>query len=255
MGGKIVLIFHYTQSSLFYSIRRIEAPAKREYDEDIKRHAPKRIGYAEKIPLVLGDLTAIIAVLILTLIQVHSVRSGPQIASPTPHLDGYATMIFNQSRGTFLPAVPTTAPEQYTDLSPELSFDQKVAVYVLHSDGTRQRYDMAWGMLYSFIKKLPNGDTLLQTSPIYPASGGYALPTPVEMSSTPKVTDLVPYLNASEKVTLIVRHIDGNEEIFLIAPDRVDSFIQILPTEDIVIDVIPPASIVSHEPPTVTPEP
>jgi hypothetical protein len=146
----------------------------------------------------------------------------------------------NSTRGTFLPTAPTTAPQKYTDLSPELSFDKKVAVHILHADGTRERYDMARSMFYSFIKKLPREDTLLSVSAIVMGSGGYAMPTSVEISPTPKITDLLPSLNSNEKATLIVRHMDGSEEIFLIAPDRVDLFIHILPTEDTLIQVISP---------------
>jgi len=91
-----------------------------------------------------------------------------------------------------------------------------------------------------FIRKLPRGDTLLRVSQIVMGSGGYAMPTFVEISPTPKITDLLPYVDSSEKTTLIVRHMDGSEEIFLIAPDRVDLFVHILPTEDTVIQVISP---------------
>jgi len=192
------------------------------------------------ILLVVSSVILIGLVIMLTLIQVQPVRSVPGIGTPTPHLDGYETTLFNQSRGTFLPTVPTVAPEKYTDLSPELSFDKKVAVHVRHADGTRERYDIARGMTYLFIRKLPRGDTLLRVSQIVMGSGGYAMPTFVDISPTPKITDLLPYLNSSEKATLIVRHMDGSEEIFLIAPDRVDLFIHILPTEDTVIQVISP---------------
>jgi hypothetical protein len=190
--------------------------------------------------LVVSSLILMGLVIMLTLIQGQPVRTVPGPGTPTPHLDGYETTLFNQSRGTFLPTAPTTAPQKYTDLSPELSFDKKVAVHILHADGTRERYDMARSMFYSFIKKLPREDTLLSVSAIVMGSGGYAMPTSVEISPTPKITDLLPSLNSNEKATLIVRHMDGSEEIFLIAPDRVDLFIHILPTEDTVIQVISP---------------
>jgi len=193
-----------------------------------------------KYLLMAGSMATISAVFVLTRIQAAPFPSGTQISTPTPHLDGYETTLFNQSRGTFLPTVPTVAPSKYTDLSPELSFDKKVAVQVRHADGTRERYDMARGMAYLFIRKLPRGDTLLRVSQIVMGSGGYAMPTFVEISPTPKITDLLPYVDSSEKTTLIVRHMDGSEEIFLIAPDRVDLFVHILPTEDTVIQVISP---------------
>jgi hypothetical protein len=206
--------------------------------------------------LVVSSVILIGLVIMLTLIQVQPIRSVLGTATPTPHLDGYQTTLFNQSKGTFLPTVPTVAPEKYTDLSPELSFDQKVAVHVRHADGTRERYDIARGMTYLFIRKLPRGNTLLRVSQIVMGSGGYALPTFVEISPTPKVTDLLPYLNASEKAALIVRHMDGSEEIFLIAPDRVDLFIHILPTEDTVIQVISPrATDDTSEATPITPKP
>ena len=193
-----------------------------------------------KYPFALGSIAIIGAVLILAVMQASSVHSGPQTSTPTPPLEGYKTTQFNQNAGTVLPVMPTVAPQKFTDLSPELSFDKKVAVIVRHADGTRERYDIARSMLYAFIKKLPREDTLIRISPIEPASGGYAMPTFVEMSPTPKVTDLLPNIDDSEKATLVVRHADGSEEIFLIAPDRIDLFIHILPTEDKVIQVISP---------------
>ena len=200
--------------------------------------------------LAVGSIAIFSAIFILTRIQVPFVHSGPQTSTPTPPLEGYKTTQFNQNAGTVLPVMPTVvAPQKFTDLSPELSFDKKVAVIVRHADGTGERYDIARSMLYAFIKKLPREDTLIRISPIEPASGGYAMPTFVEMSPTPKVTDLLPNIDDSEKATLVVRHADGSEEIFLIAPDRIDLFIHILPTEDTVIQVISPRATES------TPEP
>jgi len=137
---------------------------------------------------MVGSIAIIGAVVSLALMQVHSVRSGPQAPTPTPHLDGYQTTLFNESLGTFLPTVPTIAPRKYTGLSPELSVDKKVAIEVRHGDGTYERYDMARSEAGNFIKKLPKGDIVLQISPIYPASGGYALPTFPEISLTPTPT-------------------------------------------------------------------
>jgi hypothetical protein len=238
----------------------------------------------KKYLMILSSIVITIAIFILTLIQARSVRSGrqaptltwTQTSTSTPQLDGYATILFNETRGTFLPTIPTIAPEQYLDLSPELSFDRKVAVIIRQADGTHARYDMAWGLLYSFIKKLPREDTVIHISPIHLGSGGYALPTSVEISPTstptygldpnatialpimptaiqPEIVDLETDVPYEDKPGIVVQHHDGSRTMYLIAPDAYEAFIEKLPEGDRVVGDIPPPSLMYGEPPTSEP--
>jgi hypothetical protein len=63
-----------------------------------------------------------------------------------------------------------------------------------------------------------------------------------------KTTDLSPDVADKDKGTLIIRHADGSKEAFLIALDLVDQFINQLPKEDKLVQIISPGSIENAHP-------
>ena len=95
----------------------------------------------------------------LTLIQVRSVRSGPQASTPTP------TYGFDPNATIVLPAGPTAMQPKITDLAPDIPYEDKPAVVIRHSDGSRERYLLAPDMLDAFIKNLPKGDKFVGDIP------------------------------------------------------------------------------------------
>jgi hypothetical protein len=77
--------------------------------------------------------------------------------------------------------------------------------------------------------------------------------TPIYIPSLPKITDLAPNVAFTDKVTIIIRHADGEREGFLLTTDMADAFLSQLPAGNKVEDIIPPQSLVGHEPPTAHP--
>jgi hypothetical protein len=114
----------------------------------------------KKYLLGLGGIIAIIAVLVLALTQVHSVRSGSPIQTPTPTYDSQFT-----PDGTNVLAWPTTEPPKVTDLSPNVKDIDKVFVLIQHADGSREMFLIVPEEVDAFIKRLPVGDKLLGTYP------------------------------------------------------------------------------------------
>ena len=105
------------------------------------------------------SMIVISAVLVFALIQVRSVRSGPQASTPTPTygIDPNATIV--------LPAMPTAMQPKITDLAPHIPYEDKPSVVVQHADGSKERYLLAPDMLDAFIKNLPKGDKFLGDIP------------------------------------------------------------------------------------------
>jgi len=68
----------------------------------------------QKYMLALSGVIVIVAVLLVALIQVRSVRSDPQASTPTPTygLDPNATIV--------LPIMPTAVRPKITDLAPDI---------------------------------------------------------------------------------------------------------------------------------------
>ena len=201
--------------------------------------------------VVISSVIIITVVIVLTLIQVRSVRSGPQASTPTPtySLDPNATIVF--------PIRPTAIQPKIVDLAPDIPYEDKPSVVVQHADGSRERYLLAPDMLDTFIKNLPPGDKFVGDIPPPSASMTHEAPLSTAEESRPlimrsgvpiKVTDLSPEVADEDKGTLIIRHADGSEEAFLIAPDLVDQFISQLPKEDKLVQIISPGSIESAHP-------
>jgi len=118
----------------------------------------------KKYLLAQGGMFVIIAVLVLALAQVRSVRSGPQTSTPTPTY-GANTSQINPSGTNILPAGPTAVQPKITDLAPDIPYEDKPSVVVQHADGSRERYLLAPDMLDAFIKNLPKGDKFLGDIP------------------------------------------------------------------------------------------
>jgi hypothetical protein len=109
--------------------------------------------------LVISSVVAISIIIVLTLMQVRSVRSGPQASTPTP------TYGFDPNATIVLPARPTAIQPKIVDLAPDIPYEDKPSVVVQHADGSRERYLLAPDMLDAFIKNLPKGDKFLGDIP------------------------------------------------------------------------------------------
>ena len=114
----------------------------------------------QKYLLVLSGVIVVAAVVVLTLLQVRSVRSGPQASTPTPPLDGP-----NLNGPSVLPVRPTAIQLKIVDLAPNIPYEDKPSVVVQHADGSRDRYLLAPEAVDAFVKNLPNGDKLMVRIP------------------------------------------------------------------------------------------
>jgi hypothetical protein len=108
----------------------------------------------QKYLLALSGVIVIVAVLLVALIQVRSVRSGPQASTPTPTygLDPNATIV--------LPNMPTAVQPKITDLAPDIPYGDKPAVVIRHADGSLEEFLLAPGTVNAFLRNLPKGDKL-----------------------------------------------------------------------------------------------
>jgi hypothetical protein len=104
----------------------------------------------KKYLLTLGAMFAISVVLILTLLQVRSDRSGPQVPTPTPN----ALTPFDPD---LLPVMPTAIQPEVVDLAPQIPYEDKPSVVVQHPDGSRTMYLVAPDTIDAFIENLPEG--------------------------------------------------------------------------------------------------
>jgi len=120
--------------------------------------------------VVISGVIIITVVIVLPLMQVRSVRSGPQASTPTPTygLDLNATIV--------LPNMPTAVQPKITDLAPDIPYEDKPSVIVQHPDGSRERYLLVPDMLDAFIKNLPKGDKFLGDIPPPSASMTHEAP-------------------------------------------------------------------------------
>jgi hypothetical protein len=130
----------------------------------------------QKYLLALSSVIVIVAVLVLALIQVRSVRSGPQASTPTPPLDGP-----NPNGTSVLLIMPTAIQPKIVDLAPEIPYEDKPSVVVQHADGSKERYLLAPDILDAFIKNLPNGDKFLGDIPPPSMLGNPQLPLSTEV--------------------------------------------------------------------------
>jgi len=118
----------------------------------------------QKYLVALSGMIVAVAVLVLTLIQVRSVRSGPQASTPTPPYSPNTSQL-NPNGSNILPAMPTAVIPKITDLAPDIPYEDKPSVVVQHADGSRERYLLAPDMLNAFIKNLPKGDKFVGDIP------------------------------------------------------------------------------------------
>ena len=101
------------------------------------------------------------------------------------------------------------------------------------------------------VRSGPGDRTATPSGPVTPDNTALlAFPTMTEMAPT----DLAPQVAISDKVEIVIRHKNGELDSYLLATDMVDAFIDQLPAGDSIKYLIPPASLVGHEPPTITPE-
>jgi hypothetical protein len=105
--------------------------------------------------VVISSVIIITVVIVLTLLQVRSGRSGPQASTPTPPLDGP-----NLNSISALPRMPTAVQPKITDLAPDIPYEDKPAVVIRHADGSLEEFLLAPGTVNAFLKNLPKGDKL-----------------------------------------------------------------------------------------------
>ena len=200
--------------------------------------------------LAISSVVILSVVIVVTLMQVRSVRSGPQASTPTP------TYGVDLNVTVMPPAMPTAVQPKITDLAPNIPYEDKPSVVVQHADGSKERYLLAPEMLDAFIKNLPKGDKFLgdipppslMVPPAFVLTPEESDPLIMRSGIPLKVTDLSPDMDDAEKGTLIIRHANGSEEAFLIAPDQVDQFISQLSKEDKLVQIISPGSIEDAHP-------
>jgi len=76
------------------------------------------------------------------------------------------------------------------------------------------------------------------------------MPTAIQ----PEVVDLAPDIPYEDKQpSVVVQHPDGSRTMYLVAPDMVEAFLENLPMGDELRNIIPPPSLMGHEPPTTEP--
>src|SRR5215216_6117047 len=118
----------------------------------------------QKYILALSGMIAVGAAVVLALLQVRSVRSGPQASTPTPIYNADTSQL-NQNSTNVLPAMSTAVIPKITDLAPNIPYEDKPSVVVQHADGSRDRYLLAPDMLDTFIKNIPKEDRFVGDVP------------------------------------------------------------------------------------------
>jgi hypothetical protein len=109
--------------------------------------------YAKRFLVALDGMIVVIAVIVLALAQVRSVRSETQ-PTPTP------TYALTPVGPSLLPPMPTAIQPEVVDLAPQISYEDKPSVVVQHPDGSRTMYLVASDALEAFLENLPAGDAL-----------------------------------------------------------------------------------------------
>ena len=102
--------------------------------------------------LALSSVITVTAIIVLTLIQVRWVRSGPQVSTPTPPMDK------PNSSGSVLAFRPTAIQPAIIDVVPNIPYDDKPSVVVQQPDGSRDRFLLAPDAVEAFINSLPKED-------------------------------------------------------------------------------------------------
>ncbi|HEX9333112.1 MAG TPA: hypothetical protein VF896_14565 [Anaerolineales bacterium] len=132
--------------------------------------------------LLMAGSIIICAVVILTLMQVRSVRSGPQASTPTPPLDGPNTSLLNPNGTKILSGRPTAVQPKITDLAPNIPYEDKPLVVVQHADGSREMFLLAPDAVEAFLNNLPPRDKLALILPPPSIESHHQAPT---ITSTP----------------------------------------------------------------------
>lgn len=125
----------------------------------------------QKILLALGGVIAVAGVIVLALAQVRSVRSEPQVPTPTPNA-------LTPVDPALIPIRPTAIQPEIVDLAPDIPYEDKPSVVVQHPDGTRTMYLVAPEMLDAFIRDIPDGDRFVGDIPPPSILGAPEPPTP-----------------------------------------------------------------------------
>jgi hypothetical protein len=107
----------------------------------------------KKYLMILSSIIVIVAVSIIALAQARTVRSEPQLPTPTPN----ALTPIDES---VLPVMPTAIQPTVVDLAPDIPYEDKPSVVVQHPDGSRTMFLVAPDMLDAFLENLPKEDTL-----------------------------------------------------------------------------------------------
>lgn len=102
------------------------------------------------------ELGVVILVATALVILHEAVRSqSPVVSTPTP--SGFATL--EPGAVLTMQLLIATLPKT-VDLAPKVPEINKATIIIQHSDGTREAYLLTTDMIDTFIKQLPNGDTL-----------------------------------------------------------------------------------------------
>jgi len=80
----------------------------------------------QKYLVALSGMIVAVAVLVLTLIQVRSVRSGPQASTPTPPYSPNTSQLNPNDGSNILPAMSTAVIPKITDVAPNVPDEEKL---------------------------------------------------------------------------------------------------------------------------------
>jgi hypothetical protein len=137
----------------------------------------------KKYLIALSGVIVVLAVLVLALTQVRSVRSSPQIPTPTP------TYALTPIDPTLLPFMPTAIQPEVVDLAPNIPYDDKPSVVVQHPDGSRTMFLVAPDLLDAFLQNLPAEDIVKLVLAPPSMLGAGEPPTPEPPSPEPVTSE------------------------------------------------------------------
>lgn len=109
-------------------------------------------------------------------------------------------------------------------------------------------------MIYIPARSQPSPPTLTSTPSGLVTLGSEEENIPSVSTPTPllDVIDLAPELPEYDKATIIIEHPDRSHTKVLLVTDMVEEFKNQLPEGDKIVDIIPPQSLMGHEPPRIT---
>jgi hypothetical protein len=106
-------------------------------------------------------------------------------------------------------------------------------------------------LLSTYVRSVRSSPQESTPTPSGPVTAGPTVP--IYLPTLPLLTDLAPEVPLPDKTTIIIQHADGEYEAFLLTPDMIEAFLNQLPARDQPHDIIPPQSMMGHEPPTAEP--